>query len=51
MSGPGDPVCPPRPLVLITDCDHPDTELERRPAERIVEALANRGVIDRVPRA
>ncbi|MGD0944347.1 MAG: C-terminal binding protein [Acidimicrobiales bacterium] len=29
MSELSDPVCPPRPLVLITDCDHPDTELER----------------------
>jgi D-3-phosphoglycerate dehydrogenase len=29
MSKLRDPVRPPRPLVLITDCDHPDTDVER----------------------
>jgi D-3-phosphoglycerate dehydrogenase len=28
MSGLSDPVRPSRPLVLITDCDHPDTDVE-----------------------
>ena len=29
MSELNDPTSPPRPLVLITDCDHPDTDIER----------------------